>query len=74
MVTCPHCHSTSGQLNAGAKHFFCKAGNRNYTPFPKAPGYPEETRRQAVRLYLEGHGFRVIGRILHANPQPALPA
>ncbi|HEX7315175.1 MAG TPA: helix-turn-helix domain-containing protein [Pyrinomonadaceae bacterium] len=39
------------------------------TPEPKPLGYPEETRREAVRLYLEGTNFRRIGRVLGVNHQ-----
>ncbi len=42
---------------------------RFYTPDPKPLGYPEETKREAVRLYLEGTNFRRIGRILPVNHQ-----
>lgn len=40
-----------------------------YTPDPKPLGYPDETKREAVRLYLEGTSFRRIGRILSVNHQ-----
>src|SRR3712207_8029573 len=33
------------------------------------PIYPDETKREAVRLYLEGTNFRRIGRILGVNHQ-----
>ena len=42
---------------------------RIYTPEPKPLGYPEETKREAVRLYLEGTNFRRIGRVLGVNHQ-----
>jgi len=44
-------------------------GQRIYTPEPKPLGYPEETKREAIRLYLEGTNFRRIGPILGVNHQ-----
>jgi transposase-like protein len=39
---------------------------------PSPIGYPEETKREAVRLYLEGVNFRRIGRILSVNHQSVI--
>ena len=36
---------------------------------PKTHGYPPSVRQKAVALYLEGNGFRAIGRILKVNYQ-----
>jgi transposase-like protein len=43
-----------------------------YTPEPKPLGYPDDTKREAVRLYLEGVNFRRIGRILSVNHQSVI--
>jgi transposase-like protein len=43
-----------------------------YTPGPLPLGYPDETRREAGRLYLEGVSFRRIGRILSVNHQSVI--
>jgi len=40
-------------------HCKCK-----YTPEPKPRGYPEEMRRQALQLYIDGMNLRRIGRHL----------
>ncbi|MCA1565720.1 MAG: hypothetical protein LC803_08805 [Acidobacteria bacterium] len=74
MSQCPHCASTEAQTKAGHTHtgsqrYKCRACVRFYTPEPKPLGYPEETKREAVRLYLEGTNFRRIGRILSVNHQ-----
>jgi len=45
---------------------------RVYTPDPLPLGYREETKREAVRLYLEGTNFRRIGRVLSANHQSVI--
>jgi transposase-like protein len=35
-----------------------------YTPEPKQHGYPEEVRKQALQLYVDGMNLRRIGRHL----------
>jgi len=40
-------------------HCDCK-----YTPEPKQHGYPDEVRKQAVQLYVDGLNLRRIGRHL----------
>lgn len=74
MIRCPHCslseHRTkSGRTRTGSQRFKCRECQRIYTPDPKPLGYPEEIKREAVRLYLEGTNFRRIGRILSVNHQ-----
>lgn len=62
-------------------HCGCK-----YTPEPKPRGYPEEMRRQALQMYVDGMNLRRIGRHLgihhrtvslwvkaHADRLPAAP-
>ncbi|HEV2763137.1 MAG TPA: IS1 family transposase [Pyrinomonadaceae bacterium] len=74
MIQCPHCslseqQTKSGHTRTGSQRHRCKECQRIYTPEPKPLGYPEETRREAVRLYLEGTNFRRIGRVLGVNHQ-----
>ena len=74
MIQCPHCASSeqqtkSGHTRTGSQRYQCKECQRIYTPEPKPLGYPEETKREAVRLYLEGTNFRRIGRVLGVNHQ-----
>jgi transposase-like protein len=74
MIQCPHCSSSeqqtkSGHTRTGSQRYRCKECQHIYTPEPKPLGYPEGTRREAVRLYLEGTNFRRIGRILGVNHQ-----
>jgi transposase-like protein len=77
MKKCPHCTSSeqqikSGHTRTGSQRYKCKECRRFYTPEPKPLGYPEETRREAVRLYLEGTNFRRIGRVLGVNHQSVI--
>jgi transposase-like protein len=74
MSQCPHCASSeqqtkSGHTRTGSQRYKCKECQRIYTPEPKPLGYPEEIKREAVRLYLEGVNFRRIGRVLGVNHQ-----
>lgn len=74
MSQCPHCSSSeqqtrSGHIRTGSQRYKCRECQRIYTPDPKPLGYPDETKREAVRLYLEGTNFRRICRILSVNHQ-----
>jgi transposase-like protein len=74
MSQCPHCASSeqqtkSGHTRTGSQRYKCKECQRIYTPDPKPLGYPDERKREAVRLYLEGTNFRRIGRVLGVNHQ-----
>lgn len=74
MKKCPHCLSSepqtkAGRTRTGSQRHKCRECQRVYTPQPKPLGYPAETKREAVRLYLEGTNFRRIGRILSVNHQ-----
>ena len=53
----------------GSQRYKCRHCARVYTPDPLPLGYPEKTKREAVRLYLEGTNFRRIGRVLSVNHQ-----
>jgi transposase-like protein len=74
MITCPHCQDTSRQVKAGFTHkgsqrFQCQLCCRQYTPVPLPLGYDDQTKAMALKLYLEGNGFRRIGRLLSVNHQ-----
>ena len=53
----------------GSQRYKCHQCARVYTPDPLPLGYPDGTKREAVRLYLEGTNFRRIGRVLGVNHQ-----
>ena len=40
-----------------------------YTPDPKQQGYPDEIRRQALQMYVDGINLRRIGRQLGIHHQ-----
>lgn len=69
MSTCPHCQRTDQQVKvgrnaSGSQRYLCRVCHRKYTPEPKAHGYSEEMRRQALQMYVDGMGFRRIARTL----------
>lgn len=74
MIICPHCQDTTRQVKAGftrtsSQRYQCQLCCRSYTPEPKPLGYDEQTKQMALKLYLEGNGFRRIGRLLSVNHQ-----
>ncbi len=63
---CPKCQNperVKAGFNNGKQRYKCKACSCFYTRSTPKGGSPEE-KRQAVHLYLEGLGFRSIGRFL----------
>jgi transposase-like protein len=74
MHQCPHCRSTERQVKSGfnrtgSQRLQCQSCRRQYTPAPNPLGYDDKTREAALKLYLEGNGFRRIGRLLSVNHQ-----
>ena len=74
MQQCPHCRSAERQVKSGfnrtgSQRLQCQACRRQYTPAPNPLGYDDKTREAALKLYLEGNGFRRIGRLLSVNHQ-----
>ena len=67
MLNCPRCSSAlrvkSGAVN-GRQRYKCKTCQYLYTVAHKSDTSTSAHRRLAVTLYLEGLGFRSIGRIL----------
>lgn len=63
---CPKCLEDSkvkAGFNAGKQRYKCKICGCHFTRSTKK-GYSTSVRKQAIQLYLEGLGFRAIGRIL----------
>lgn len=68
-MNCPKCaleNNVKAGFNAGKQRYKCKECGCHFTrSTPK--GEPAEKKRQAVQLYLEGLGFRAIGRFLNVS-------
>ena len=66
-MKCPKCTSESnvksGTAN-GRQRFKCKECGCNYTVELKSTAKPKSMKKQALHLYIEGLGFRSIGRFL----------
>jgi len=66
-MKCPKCSSESHCKDGIVKNrqrFKCKHCNYRYTVEKKSDVKSEETKRLAFEMYLEGLGFRAIGRVL----------
>ena len=66
-MICPSCHSTARQVKhgrnpSGSQRYLCQRCPRTYTPEPTPSGYDTATRRQALRLYVDGMNLRRIAR------------
>jgi transposase-like protein len=65
MMICKRCGGNQSHKNGmmnGKQRYRCKSCGFNFTTGFR--GKPIELRQQALKLYLEGLGFRAIGRIL----------
>ena len=65
---CPECGSkekVKNGYNRGKQRYLCKECGRNYTGTKN--GYPESTKREALKYYTEGMGFRQIERLMHVS-------
>ncbi len=65
---CPRCKSNNICINGIVKQkqrYLCKECKYCFTV--KTIGKPEKMKRDALILYLEGLGFRAIGRILNVS-------
>ena len=78
MHQCPYCRSAGRQVKSGfnrtgSQRLQCRTCRRQHTPAPLPLGYDDKTREAALKLYLEGNGFRRIGGLLSVNHQLAAP-
>ncbi|KAA6328593.1 hypothetical protein EZS27_022531 [termite gut metagenome] len=66
-MNCPKCQSTNKIKNGivrGHQRYKCKDCHYTYTVEKRSGEYPKSERKKALQLYLEGLGFRSIGRYL----------
>jgi transposase-like protein len=67
MLNCPRCASADkvkSGINKGLQRYKCKTCQYFFTVSHKSDTATPDQRRLALNLYLEGLGFRSIGRIL----------
>ena len=72
MKRCPKCQEESRQVKAGktevgSQRYKCQHCTTRYTPEPKERGYPDELRKQALRMYVDGMNYRRIARHLEVH-------
>ena len=68
-MRCPKCKSEDKVKNGmaqGLQRYRCKACKYNYTR-STPPGKAPEVKKMALLMYLEGVGFRAIGRLLNIS-------
>jgi transposase-like protein len=69
-MNCPKC-CCSDKVKSGKikelQRYRCKSCGCNYTVAIKSSGYSDSYKQQALHLYLEGLGFRSIGRLLKVS-------
>ncbi len=66
-MNCPRCNSSTHKKNGivfGRQRYKCHDCGYNYTVEVKSTASSPSVKRQALHLYLEGLGFRSIGRFL----------
>lgn len=69
-IICPECTSKLNVKNGRVREvqrYKCKSCGCNFTIEHKGRGKPEEQKRLALHMYLEGMGIRGIGRILKVS-------
>ncbi|WP_321428801.1 IS1 family transposase [uncultured Methanolobus sp.] len=69
-MNCPRCKSSDSTKNGivgGRQRYRCSGCGYNYTVEKKSTAHPESVKKQALQLYLEGLGFRSIGRFLNVS-------
>ncbi|OAV63896.1 Transposase [Bacteroidales bacterium Barb6XT] len=57
-------HKSKDGAVSGRQRYLCKQCGYHYTAVQKSDVKPAEVRRMALEMYLEGLGFRAIGRLL----------
>lgn len=66
-MNCPKClcdKSVRSGIIKGKQRYKCKECGCNYTVEIKSTAKPKSMKKKALHLYLEGFGYRSIGRLL----------
>ena len=71
-MKCPCCGETSKQRKMGftrygTQRYVCGHCKKTYTPNAKRREYPEEIRRQAIKMYYSGVSANQVGKIFNMN-------
>ena len=73
-MKCPKCGQKShqhkiGKTKAGSQRMRCYFCRCSYTPEKKVQGYGKALRDKAIKMYIDGSGFRQTGRQLGIHHQ-----
>ena len=71
---CPKCqsqHFVKAGFNNGRQRYKCKLCNHYFSVQKPVRHKSDETKQMAIKMYLEGLGFRAIGRLLNVSHQTA---
>lgn len=69
-MNCPKCNGINivkDGIIKGKQRYFCKSCDYHYTVQQRSNIKSSDIKRQALELYLEGLGFRSIGRFLRVS-------
>ncbi|OAV32543.1 Mobile element protein [Moraxella catarrhalis] len=67
---CPKCHCThfvKAGLGNGKQRYKCKGCNHYFSVKQRSNQKSNDIKKQAIDMYLEGLGFRSIGRVLNIS-------
>ena len=69
---CPKCGATTKQrkmgfTRSGTQRYICGHCKKTYTPEAKRREYPEEIRKQAIKMYYSGVSANQVGKMFHMN-------
>ena len=74
-MDCPRCHSShfiKDGISDGRQRYECKQCQYHYTVEKRSNERSLETRQLALNMYLEGLGFRAIGRLFSTSVSKTL--
>lgn len=70
-MNCPRCkseqHTKDGKTSIGKQRYKCKNCSYHFSVEKRSTEKSDEQKRLALQLYLEGMGFRAIGRVLNIS-------
>lgn len=65
-MQCPRCAFTELSKNGqhhGKQNYICRCCRRQFVEFYDPKGYPDDLKRECLKMYVNGSGFRAIERV-----------
>ena len=66
---CEHTHFVKAGFNNGRQRYKCKSCSHYFSVIHKSTKESGKTKQMAIKMHLEGLGFRAIGRLLNVSHQ-----